>query len=61
MIVGEVDSPEHALQSDEVSPHKLGFYLNDLLFSAIATKEGHGYGRPKDAFKRLMGDQSTNS
>ena len=29
------------------------FYLNDLLLSAIATKEDRGYGKPKEAFKRM--------
>jgi hypothetical protein len=43
----------HSLQSGEVAPHDVGFGLNDLLLSAIATKEDQGYGRPKEAFKRL--------
>jgi hypothetical protein len=43
----------HSLESGEVAPHDVGFYLNDLLLSAIATKEDRGYGRPKDAFKLL--------
>lgn len=43
----------HSLESGEVAPHDVGFYLNDLLLSAIATKEDHGYGRPRDAFKLL--------
>ncbi|WP_145254153.1 hypothetical protein [Planctomycetes bacterium Pan216] len=40
-----------------VSPHDVGFGLNDLLLSAIATKEDRGYGRPKEAFKRLSMEQ----
>ena len=41
----------HSLESGEVAPHDVGFYLNDLLLSAIATPEDRGYGRPNDAFK----------
>jgi len=43
----------HSLESGEIAPHDVGFYLNDLLLSAIATKEDRGYGKPKDAFKLL--------
>ena len=42
-----------ALESEEIAPHDLSFGLNDLLLSAIATKEDRGYGRPKEAFRRL--------
>jgi hypothetical protein len=47
----------HSLESGEVAPHDVGFYLNDFLLSAIATKEDRGYGRPKDAFKLLAGSR----
>lgn len=40
-------------RTGEVAPHDMGFGLNDLLLSAIATTEDRGYGRPKEAFKRL--------
>jgi hypothetical protein len=43
----------HSLESSEVAPHDVGFGLNDLLLSAIATKEDRGYGHPKEAFKQL--------
>ena len=43
----------YSLESGEVAPHDVGFYLNDFLLSAIATKEDRGYGRPKDAFRLL--------
>ncbi|MEZ5944919.1 MAG: hypothetical protein R3C18_26340 [Planctomycetaceae bacterium] len=43
----------HSLESGEVAPHDVGFDLNDLLLSAIASEEDRGYGRPKEAFKRL--------
>jgi hypothetical protein len=45
----------HSLESGEVAPYDVGFYLNDFLLSAIATKEDRGYGKPKDAFKLLAG------
>lgn len=45
----------HSLESGEVAPHDVGFYLNDFLLSAIATKEDRGYGKPKDTFKLLAG------
>jgi hypothetical protein len=47
----------HSLESGEVAPHDVGFSLNDLRLSAIATKEDRGYGRPKEAFKRLSMEQ----
>ena len=43
----------HSLESGEVAPHDVGFYLNDFLLSAIATEGDRGYGKPKDAFKLL--------
>ncbi len=43
----------HSLESGEVAPHDVGFSLNNLLLSAIATNDGQGYGRPREAFKRL--------
>jgi len=42
-----------SLESGEVSPHDVGFDLNDFLLSAIASEEDRGYGRPREAFKRL--------
>jgi len=44
----------HSLESGEVAPHDVGFYLNDFLLSAIATQGDRGYGKPKEAFKRLV-------
>ena len=41
------------LESEEIAPHGLGFGLNDLLLSAIATKEDRGHGKPNEAFRRL--------
>jgi hypothetical protein len=41
------------LESGEISPHEVGFKLNDVLLSALASKKG-GYGKPKEAFRTLM-------
>jgi len=48
LVVAATDS----LRCGEVAPHDVGFDLNDLLLSVIATKD-RNYGKPKDAFKRL--------
>lgn len=37
----------------DMSPHEVGFKLNSILLSALATEESPGYGKPKEAFKRL--------
>ena len=42
------------LESGEVAPHDVGFRLNDYLLSAIATEGEHGYGKPREAFKKLL-------
>jgi len=44
------------LAEDDVSPHDVGFRLNDTLLSALATEGLHGYGKPKEAFKLMGGD-----
>jgi hypothetical protein len=41
------------LESGEISPHDVGFKLNDVLLSALASRKG-GYGKPKEAFKALI-------
>lgn len=43
-----------SLEFGEIAPHDVGFGLNDILLSAIASEEDRGYGRPEDAFKRLL-------
>ena len=40
------------LEDDETPPHDLGFKLNDILLSALASEKG-GYGKPKEAFRAL--------
>lgn len=49
-----VASAKVILARDETSPFDLGFHLNDLLLSAIASEESPGYGRPRDAFRALI-------
>lgn len=48
LVVAATDS----LKGGEVAPHDVGFDLNGLLLSAIATR-GRDYATPKDAFQRL--------
>ena len=43
------------LEYGDISPHDLGFELNDILLSAIAASEADGYGKPSEAFKLLAG------
>jgi hypothetical protein len=47
----------HSLESGEVAPHDVGFYLNDILLSALATEKSYGYGKPNEAFKAMLGSQ----
>jgi hypothetical protein len=49
---------KHWLVEDEISPHDLGFKLNDILLSALATEKSQGYGKPNVAFKAMLGSQS---
>ena len=44
---------EYGLTSEEISPHDLGFRLNELLLSAIAPTKAHVYGKPREAFKAM--------
>lgn len=37
-----------------ISPHDVGFKLNDILLSALATDKSRGYGKPNEAFKDLV-------
>lgn len=39
----------------EIAPHDLGFRLNDILLSAIATRKLDRYGKPNEAFRLLAG------
>lgn len=40
------------LQDAEISPHDLGFKLNEFLLSALSSEKG-GYGKPNEAFRVL--------
>jgi len=46
------------LADEETSPFDLGFRLNDLLLSAIASDQSRGYGKPRDAFQSLIAESS---
>lgn len=56
-VIGSINelvmAAEIHLIDREMAPHELGFKLNDFLLSAIAAEGDHGYGKPKEAFKRL--------
>ena len=44
---------KHWLVEDEISPHDLGFKLNDILLSALARSKSDFYWKPREAFKQL--------
>ena len=41
------------LEEGDISPHDVGFKLNDVLLSALAPSKKDGYGKPNEAFKAL--------
>jgi hypothetical protein len=43
------------LAEGDLSPFDVGFRLNDILLSAIARSESFPYGKPREAFKALLG------
>ena len=43
------------LAEGELSPHDVAFRLNDILISSLPGPDGRGYGRPREAFKALLG------
>ena len=49
-----IEYAQDLLIEDEMHPHEVGFKLNDFLLSSIAEKKSDGYGRPEDAFKRMV-------
>ncbi|WP_291174461.1 GIY-YIG nuclease family protein [Gimesia sp.] len=49
-----VDCAQGLLIECQMTPHEVGFKLNDFLLSAIAEKKSDGYGRPEDAFQRMV-------
>ena len=44
---------DHVLAEGDVSPHEVGFKINDVLLSALASEGFGGYGKPREAFKKL--------
>lgn len=46
----------NSLVNHDISPHDVGLDLNNLLFSAIAENPTEKYGKPKEAFQRLVRD-----
>lgn len=43
------------LLNEETSPFELGFQLNDTLLSAVESAEPLDYGKPRAAFRALVG------
>ena len=46
------------LTEDEVSPHELGFRLNDIPMSALDRSKSDFYWKPREAFKQLADRQA---
>lgn len=49
-----VDCAQGLLIECQMPPNEVGFKLNDFLLSSIAEKKSDGYGRPEDAFRRMV-------
>lgn len=49
-----IEYAQDLLIEDAMSPHEVGFKLNDFLLSAIAEKKSDGYSTPNDAFRRMV-------
>jgi hypothetical protein len=49
------------LTEEKLSPHDTCLKLNEMPMSALKNAEGRKYAIPRDAFRRLMGDQSSPS
>ena len=43
----------------EMSPHDVGFKLNDILLSALARSKSDFYWKPREAFKRLASNNDS--
>lgn len=48
------------LADGELSPHKVGVRLNDILLSVLARSRSDPYGKPREAFKSLRADAETS-
>ena len=53
-----VESARIWLADGVMSPHEVGFHLNGILLSVLASETSHGYGKPNEAFKLLAGARS---
>ena len=42
------------LSNGELSPHDVGFKLNDVLLSSLASSEREKFGKPRQAFKAMV-------
>ena len=49
-----VEFAKYGLAEGELSPHDVGFKLNDILLSAIAPNKTDKYGKPKEAFQQMV-------
>jgi hypothetical protein len=43
------------LAEGDLTPHEVGIRLNDILLSALSSGKSAPYGRPRDAFRALVG------
>ena len=48
-----IGSAERHLAEGDMSPHDVGFKLNDIWLSALATEKSQRYGKANEAFKLL--------
>jgi len=47
--------------ADDMTPSEIGYRLNETPLSALTNADGRKYAKPREVFKRLMGDQSSPS
>lgn len=56
-----VKSAEFCMGGGELTLPEVGDRLNDTLLSALAAGGSHGYGKPSEAFRVLMGKAGSNA
>lgn len=49
---------DHVLADGDVAPHEVGTKINEVLLSALASVGFGGYGKPKEAFRKLLDSAS---
>ena len=47
-----INFAKHWPAEDDLSPHDVGFKLNDIFLSALATTKAQGYGKPMKHLRR---------